>query len=64
MADSYETKAAVLAVKENCDLPVLVTNAYGQSGNLMTGATPEAMVAMLEGLGVDLLGANCSLGPK
>ena len=64
MADSYETKAALLAVKENCDLPVLVTNAYGQSGNLMTGATPEAMVALLEGMGADLIGANCSLGPK
>ena len=64
MGDSYETKAAVLAVKENCNLPVFVSNAYGGDGKLMTGATPEAMVAMLEGLGVDALGANCSLGPK
>ena len=63
MNDSYETKAAVLAAKENSDLPVLVSNAYGADGKLMTGATPEAMVAMLEGLGVDALGANCSLGP-
>ena len=64
MSDSYETKAAVVAVKENCDLPVLVTNAYGEGGRLMTGASPAVMVAMLEGLGVDLIGANCSLGPK
>ncbi len=64
MNDSYETKAALLAAKENCDLPVLVTGAYGEDGKLMTGATPEAMVAMLEGMGVDALGANCSLGPK
>lgn len=63
MNDSYETKAALLAVKENCDLPVIVTNAYGEDGKLMTGATPEAMVALLEGMGVDALGANCSLGP-
>lgn len=63
MNDSYETKAALLAVKENCDLPVLVSNAYGDDGKLMTGATPEAMVALLEGMGVDALGANCSLGP-
>ena len=62
--DSYETKAAVLAVKENCDLPIIVTNAYGEDGKLMTGASPEAMVALLEGLSVDMLGANCSLGPK
>ncbi len=63
MNDSYETKAAVLAAKENCDLPIFVSNAYGQDGKLMTGATPAAMVAMLEGLRVDALGANCSLGP-
>ena len=63
-SDSYETKAAVLAAKENCDLPIIVTNAYGADGKLMTGATPAAMVAMLEGLRVDAVGANCSLGPK
>ena len=63
MNDSYETKAAVLAAKENSDLPILVSNAYGEDGNLMTGASPAAMVALLEGLGVDALGANCSLGP-
>ena len=64
MNDSYETKAALLAAKENSDLPVIVSNAYGEDGKLMTGATPAAMVAMLEGMGVDALGANCSLGPK
>lgn len=64
MNDSYETKAALLAAKENCNLPIIVTNAYGEDGKLMTGATPEAMVALLEGMGVDALGANCSLGPK
>ncbi|MDI9518659.1 MAG: homocysteine S-methyltransferase family protein [Bacillota bacterium] len=64
MNDSYETKAALLAVKENCDLPVIVTNAYSEDGKLMTGASPFAMVALLEGMGVDALGANCSLGPK
>ena len=64
MNDSYETKAALLAVRENCDLPVIVTNAYGEDGKLMTGASPEAMCAMLEGMGADAVGANCSLGPK
>lgn len=63
MNDSYETKAALLAAKESCDLPVFVSNAYGQDGKLMTGASPSAMVAMLEGLGADAVGANCSLGP-
>lgn len=64
MNDSYETKAALLAAKENSELPVIVTNAYGEDGKLMTGATPTAMVAMLEGMGADAIGVNCSLGPK
>ncbi len=64
MNDSYETKAALLAVKENSDLPVIVSNAYGEDGKLLTGAEPSAMVALLEGMGVTALGANCSGGPK
>ena len=64
MNDAYETKAAVLAAKENSDLPIFVTNAYDGSGKLMTGADPRAMVALLEGLRVDALGINCSLGPE
>ena len=64
MNDSYETKAALLAAKENSSLPVFVSNAYGEDGKLMTGADPAAMVAMLEGLGADAIGVNCSLGPK
>ena len=63
MNDSYETKAAVLAAKESCSLPVFVTNTYDERGKLMTGADCAAMVAMLEGLRVDALGVNCGLGP-
>lgn len=64
MSDSYETKAALLAAKENCKLPVFVSNAYGEDGKLMTGASPAVMVAMAEGMGADAIGANCSLEPK
>ena len=64
MGDSYETKAAVLAAKENSQLPVFVSCAYGEDGKLLTGASPEAMVALLEGLRVDAIGVNCSFGPK
>ncbi|MDO4531401.1 MAG: homocysteine S-methyltransferase family protein [Bacillota bacterium] len=64
MNDSYETKAALLAAKEHSDLPVLVSNAYSEDGKLMTGASPEAMIALLEGMGADAIGVNCSLGPK
>ena len=63
MNDSYETKAALLAVKENCDLPVIVSNAYTDKGKLMTGASPAAMTAMLESMGADAIGVNCSFGP-
>lgn len=63
MNDCLETKAAVLAAKENSELPVFVTNVYDGTGKLMTGANPKAMIAMLEGLGVDAIGMNCSFGP-
>ncbi len=63
MNDCLETKAALLAVKENCDLPVIVTDAYDANGQLMTGADPAAMTALLEGMGADAIGTNCSLGP-
>ena len=64
MNDLYETKAAVLAAKENSNVPVFVTNAYDTNQKLMTGASPEAVCACLEGLGVDAIGLNCSFGPE
>ncbi len=64
MNDTYEAKAAVLAAKENCDLPVCVTTTYDGNGTLLTGGTPDVVVALLEGLGVDALGINCGLGPQ
>lgn len=63
MNDCAETRAALLAVKENCSLPVFVTNVYDERGKLMTGACAHAMIAMLEGMGADAIGLNCSLGP-
>lgn len=64
MNDIYEAKAAVLAAKETCGLPVFLTTAYDASGKLLTGADAKAVVAVAEGLGVDALGINCSLGPE
>ena len=64
MMDLYEAKAAVLAVKENTDLPVMCTMTFEENGRSFTGCLPEAMVATIEGLGVDAIGVNCSLGPK
>ena len=63
MGDTYELKAAVLAAKENCDLPVLATVALGENGKLLTGGDVEAVAALLDGLRVDAFGLNCGLGP-
>ena len=63
MTDLYEVKAAVLAARETCDLPVIVTMSFESSGRTFTGCSPEAMAAVLAGLGVDAMGVNCSLGP-
>ncbi|MBE5816351.1 MAG: homocysteine methyltransferase [Clostridiales bacterium] len=64
MNDCYETKAALLAAKECCDLPVFVSNAYTEDKKLLSGTSPQAMIAMLEGMGADAIGINCSFGPK
>lgn len=63
-SDLYEIKAAVLAVKENSDKPVFATMTFDGSGRTLTGSTPEIAAYTLEGLGVDAVGVNCSLGPK
>ena len=62
MNDLYEAKAAVLAAKES-GLPVFLTTAYDESHKLLTGADPRTVVAVAEGLRVDAVGVNCSLGP-
>lgn len=64
MSDTYEIKAAVLAAKENCNLPVFVTMIFDEKGRLLTGADIKSAVTMLEGLGIDAIGFNCGLGPK
>lgn len=64
MNDLAETKAALLAAKENSTLPVFVSNAYSENGCLMTGASPEAVCATLESMGADAIGVNCSFGPE
>lgn len=63
MNDTYELKAAVLGAKEACSLPVVATVTLDSRGKLLTGGDLGAVVALLEGLGVDALGLNCGLGP-
>lgn len=64
MTDLYEMKAAVLAAKENSHLPVIATMSFEKDHRTFTGCLPSSMALTLEGLGVDALGINCSLGPK
>ena len=63
MTDLYETKAALLAVKENTSLPVFVTMSFDETGRTFTGCTTVSMARTLEGLGADAIGLNCSTGP-
>nr|WP_207734936.1 homocysteine S-methyltransferase family protein [Zhenpiania hominis] len=63
MTDLYEVKAAVLAAKEQTNLPVMVSMTFEETGRTFTGTSIECMTAVLEGLGVDAVGINCSLGP-
>ncbi|MGM0603068.1 MAG: homocysteine S-methyltransferase family protein [Bacillota bacterium] len=64
IADLYEAKAAVLAARENSSLPVFCTLTFEENGRTFTGGSIRSMISVLEGLGVDALGLNCSLGPE
>ena len=63
MSDVRELKAAVLAAKENCSLPIIATVSLGADGKLLTGGSVECVSALLESLDVDAYGFNCGLGP-
>jgi 5-methyltetrahydrofolate--homocysteine methyltransferase len=62
MSDAYELKAAVLAAKENCALPVIASVTLDENGKLLTGGGVDVVVSLLEGLGVDVIGFNCGYG--
>ncbi|MBQ8913552.1 MAG: homocysteine S-methyltransferase family protein, partial [Lachnospiraceae bacterium] len=64
MMSLAESRAAVIAIKEVCDLPVMVSLSFNEDGKTLYGATPEAAVVVLQSLGVDAVGINCSTGPK
>ena len=62
--DLYELKAALLAAKENCDLPILASMSFEAGGRTFTGCTVESFAVTARGLGANAVGINCSLGPK
>ena len=63
MTDLYEVKAGLLAAKENTDLPIMVSMTFEENGRTFTGCSVESMAVLLEGMGADAVGINCSLGP-
>lgn len=63
MMSLQECRAAVLAIKEVSDKPVMVTLTYNEDGRTLYGTPPEAAVVVLQSLGVDVIGINCSTGP-
>ena len=64
MTDLQEARAALLAVKETCELPVLVSMTYEERGRTFLGHDPASVALTLEGMGADVIGVNCSLGPR
>jgi len=64
MSDLQEVRAALIAVKQNTSLPVIVHLTYAENGKTITGTSPEVAIAVLMSLGADAIGANCSTGPK
>ena len=63
MMSLQECRAAVLAIREVCDLPIMVTLTYNEDGRTLFGTPPETAVVVLQSLGVDAIGVNCSTGP-
>ncbi len=64
MMSLQECRAAVLAVTESCDLPVMVTLTFNENGRTLYGTDPGTAVTVLQELGVDAVGVNCSTGPE
>lgn len=64
MSDTYELKAAIIAAKESCNLPIVCTMVFGEDGKLLTGANIETAVSIAQSLGAAAIGMNCGLGPK
>ncbi len=64
MMSLAETRAAVLAIQEICDLPIMASMSFEEDGRTLYGTSPAAAVTVLQSLGVDVIGVNCSTGPK
>lgn len=64
MMSLAESRAALIAVKETCDLPVMVSMTFNEDGRTLYGTDPVTATVVLQSLGADVIGVNCSTGPK
>ncbi len=64
MMSLQECRAAVIAIREVCNLPIMVTLTYNEDGRTLYGTTPEVATVVLQSLGADVIGINCSTGPE
>ena len=64
MMSLAEARAALIAAKETCDLPVIISMTYGEDGRTLYGTDPATAVVVLQSLGADAIGINCSTGPE
>lgn len=64
MMSLAEARAALIAIKEVCDLPVMVSMTFNEDGKTLFGSTPESSIVVLQSLGADAVGINCSTGPS
>lgn len=64
MMSLQECRAAVLAIREVCDLPVMVSLTYNEDGRTLYGTDPVTAVVVMQSLGADAVGMNCSTGPE
>lgn len=63
MMSLAEARAALIAAKETCELPVIISMTYNEDGRTLFGTDPETAVTVLQSLGADVIGINCSTGP-
>ena len=64
MMSLQECRAALLAIKESCDLPVMISLTYNEDGRTLFGSLPETTMVVLQEMGADVVGMNCSTGPR
>lgn len=64
MMSLAETRAAILAIRETCNLPIMASMSFNEDGRTLYGTDPETAIVVLQSIGADVVGVNCSTGPQ